>query len=74
MGLNWSSDEPDPNVVLVPPLFERDHKARSRMAKSSYDYLFCRPALRWLFNDYMVQPLLDLTARFTLYSFVFCYS
>lgn len=23
------------------------------MAKSSYDYQFSQPALRWLFNDYM---------------------
>ena len=40
-------------VVLVPPLFERDHKGRSRLAKSSYDFLFCKPNLRWLFNDYL---------------------
>lgn len=37
----------------VPPMFERDLKARSRMVKSSYDYLFAKPALRWLFDDYM---------------------
>ena len=42
-----------PQVVLVPPLFERDHRGRSRMAKSSYDYQFCKPQLRWLFNDYL---------------------
>ena len=36
-----------------PPLFERDHKGRSRLAKSSYDFLFCKPNLRWLFNDYL---------------------
>ena len=24
-----------------------------RMANSSYDWLFAKPALRWLFNDYM---------------------
>ena len=40
-------------VVLVPPLFERDHKGRSRLAKSSYDFLFIKPNLRWLFNDYI---------------------
>ncbi|KAK9838327.1 hypothetical protein WJX81_004859 [Elliptochloris bilobata] len=40
-------------VVLVPPLFERDHKGRSRMAKSSYDFLFCKAQLKWLFNDYL---------------------
>ncbi|KAF8061130.1 ENV9 [Scenedesmus sp. PABB004] len=41
-----------PKTVLVPPMFERDVKARSRMVKSSYDYLFAKPALRWLFGDY----------------------
>lgn len=34
-------------------MFERDLKARSRMVKSSYDYLFAKPSLRWLFEDYM---------------------
>lgn len=40
----------------VPPLFERDLKARSRMIKSSYDYLFAKPSLRWLFGDYLPPP------------------
>ena len=40
-------------VVLVPPLFERDHRGRSRMANSSYDWLFAKPALKWLFHDYL---------------------
>jgi hypothetical protein len=35
-----------PKTVLVPPMFERDLKARSRMVKSSYDYLFAKPSLR----------------------------
>lgn len=49
MGL-FHNDEPQ--VVLVPPLFERDHRGRSRMAKSSYDTQFGRLQLKWLFNDY----------------------
>eukprot|EP00878_Enallax_costatus_P040968 GHUV01047391.1.p1 GENE.GHUV01047391.1~~GHUV01047391.1.p1 ORF type:complete len:156 (+),score=10.99 GHUV01047391.1:199-666(+) len=61
MGLNFSSLGPllagasaeAPKTVLVPPMFERDLKARSRMVKSSYDYLFAKPSLRWLFEDYM---------------------
>lgn len=39
--------------MLVPPLFERDHRGRSRMANSSYDWLFAKPALKWLFHDYI---------------------
>ncbi|KAI8467554.1 MAG: hypothetical protein J3K34DRAFT_430110 [Monoraphidium minutum] len=57
MGLDYSkllvgSPKDPPKTVLVPPLFERDLKARSRMVKSSYDYQFAKPALRWLFEDY----------------------
>ena len=37
----------------MPPLFERDHKGRSRMAKSSYDFQFAKPQLKWLFRDYL---------------------
>lgn len=64
-------------VVLVPPLFERDHRGRSRMANSSYDWLFAKPALRWLFHDYIdnnahallrlspgEDPRISITARF----------
>lgn len=61
MGINYSQllskHHEKPKTVLVPPLFERDLKARSRMAKSSYDYLFAKPALRWLFNDYFQHGL-----------------
>jgi hypothetical protein len=39
-----------PKTVLVPPMFERDLKARSRMVKSSYDYLFAKPSLRCCYN------------------------
>ena len=28
-------------------------QGRSRMAKSSYDFLFCKAQLKWLFNDYL---------------------
>ncbi len=66
------------DIVLVPPLFERDHKGRSRLAKSSYDFLFIKPNLRWLFNDYLPvgavksilyfsppeDPRISVTARF----------
>lgn len=51
-------------------------QGRSRMAKSSYDFLFCKAQLRWLFNDYMrpggrsllhfspsEDPRLSVTAR-----------
>lgn len=40
MGGFWSSfakPEVPPNVVLVPPLLDRERKGRSRFAKSSYD-------------------------------------
>ena len=40
-------------VVLVPPLFERDFRGRSRMTRSAYDWMFCKPGLKWLFNDYI---------------------
>jgi hypothetical protein len=46
-----------PQTILCPPLFERDLKARSRLAKSSYDYLFAKPALRWLLGDYFDNGL-----------------
>ena len=40
-------------LVLVPPLFERDFRGRSRMTASAYDWMFCKPGLKWLFNDYI---------------------
>ena len=59
MGSSQSSAEKPPpqpkGLVLVPPLFERDHRGRSRMTGSSYDWMFCKPGLKWLFNDYMRQ-------------------
>ena len=59
--LSYLEPEPEHNeVVLVPPLFERDHKGRSRLSKSSYDFLFCKPNLRWLFNDYLPCGLKSL--------------
>ena len=51
--LSYLEPELHNEVVLVPPLFERDHKGRSRLSKSSYDFLFCKPNLRWIFNDYL---------------------
>lgn len=62
MGQILSYLEPDQHndVVLVPPLFERDHKGRSRLAKSSYDFLFCKQNLRWLFHDYLPCGLKSL--------------
>eukprot|EP00891_Asterochloris_glomerata_P005399 jgi/Astpho2/5399/Aster-07351 len=75
--LGKGEDNAPPQLVLVPPLFERDHRGRSRMANSSYDWLFAKPALRWLFNDYMEgqaralvrispgeDPRISITARF----------
>ena len=54
MGGIFSTEEDEPEgIVLVPPLFERDFRGRSRMCKSSYDWLFCKPGLKWLFNDYI---------------------
>jgi hypothetical protein len=61
MGINFSAlyaqPREKPKTVLVPPYFERDLKARSRMVKSSYDYLFGKPSLRWLFSDYFGEQL-----------------
>lgn len=37
----------------MPPLFERDLRMRNRMAHSSYDYMFAKPAMRFLFDDYV---------------------
>lgn len=54
MGGLLSKDEEAPKgLVLVPPLFERDFRGRSRMTKSSYDWLFCKPGLKWLLNNYI---------------------
>ena len=77
MGLSFSR-EANPSVVLCPPLFERDLKGRDRLARSSFDTLFCKPQLQWLFSDYMqpgVQsvlhfappddPRVSLTAQFS---------
>lgn len=47
--------QPPPQFVLVPPMFERDLKGRSRFTKSSYDFLFAKRQLKWLFHDYL-QP------------------
>ena len=43
------------DAVLVPPLFERDFRGRSRMTKSAYDWGFYKPGLKWLFNDYVKE-------------------
>jgi hypothetical protein len=53
MGQVMSQGEAPPPVVLVPPLFERDLRLRTRMAHSSYDYMFGKPAMRFLMNDYL---------------------
>ena len=50
---NNLNKDAEPDVVLVPPIFERDFRGRSRMAKSGYHYQFGRPALKWLFHDYL---------------------
>jgi hypothetical protein len=55
MGQAMSHSDAPPPVVLVPPLFERDLRLRTRMAHSSYEYMFGKPALRFLLEDYM-QP------------------
>ena len=49
--LKKKKKDAEPDVVLVPPIFERDFRGRSRMAKSGYHYQFGRPALKWLFHD-----------------------
>eukprot|EP00197_Chlamydomonas_leiostraca_P009744 CAMPEP_0202868642 /NCGR_PEP_ID=MMETSP1391-20130828/10986_1 /ASSEMBLY_ACC=CAM_ASM_000867 /TAXON_ID=1034604 /ORGANISM="Chlamydomonas leiostraca, Strain SAG 11-49" /LENGTH=450 /DNA_ID=CAMNT_0049548829 /DNA_START=23 /DNA_END=1375 /DNA_ORIENTATION=+ len=62
MGLSLSTlvananPKAPPKVVLVPPMFERDIKDRDRFAYSSYDYLFAKRQLHFLFNDYVLQP------------------
>jgi hypothetical protein len=43
-------------VLLVPPMFERDLRMRSRFSKSSFGYLFAKPSMKWLMAD-----LLDVT-------------
>ena len=61
MGLGQSREQREEErlkakgLVLVPPLFERDFRGRSRMTGSSYDWMFCKPGLKWLFNDYIRQ-------------------
>ncbi|GAX78934.1 hypothetical protein CEUSTIGMA_g6374.t1 [Chlamydomonas eustigma] len=52
MGVSDSRDEKR-QYVLVPPLFEREVRKRSRFAKSSYDFLFSKQSLHWLFSDYL---------------------
>ncbi|GAB2225897.1 hypothetical protein Droror1_Dr00021668 [Drosera rotundifolia] len=50
---NWSSKEPPPPLVLVPPLFDFPPlAARTRMLESSYNLLFGKLALKCLFEDY----------------------
>ena len=44
---------PEVLCTQVPPLFERGHRGRSRMARSSYDTQFGRPQLHWLLHDYL---------------------
>jgi hypothetical protein len=56
-GNGGNGKKPAEKHVLCPPLFERDLKARSRLSKSSYDYLFAKPALRWLLGDYFESGL-----------------
>lgn len=64
-GLISKDDEEVPEgLVLVPPLFERDLRGRSRMAKSSYDWLFCKPGLKWLFRDYIRENEAHSILRF----------
>jgi hypothetical protein len=39
MGASWSSVqmEQPPQIVLVPPILDRDSKGRSKFAESAYD-------------------------------------
>jgi hypothetical protein len=52
MGLSESKEQKQ-QYVLVPPMFEREVRTRSRFAKSSYDFLFSKQSLHWLFSDYL---------------------
>lgn len=62
MGLSLSKILADanptapPKIVLVPPMFERDVKDRDRFAYNSYDYLFAKRQLHFLFSDYVQHP------------------
>ncbi|GAB4816115.1 hypothetical protein N2152v2_003161 [Parachlorella kessleri] len=57
---SFATPEVPPNVVLVPPLLDRERKGRSRFAKSSYDRLFAKPQLNILFGDYLAQDVRGL--------------
>ena len=52
-GTSGTSKNKPSEVILVPPLLERDHRGRSRLCKSSFDLQFCKPQLKWLFSDYL---------------------
>ena len=43
----------DPGLLLDEAKAAAHDMSSCRMANSSYDWLFAKPALRWLFNDYM---------------------
>ena len=43
----------DPGLLLFEAKAAAHGMFPCRMANSSYDWLFAKPALRWLFNDYM---------------------
>ncbi|KAH9289530.1 hypothetical protein KI387_033647 [Taxus chinensis] len=64
---DWiTGEEPPPPVVLVPPLFDFPPlAARSRMAESSYDFLFSKVSRACLFGDYF-QESGKMMARISL--------
>lgn len=70
--ISKGEDEVPRGLLLVPPLFERDFRGRSRMTKSSYDWMFCKPGLKWLMNDYIKPEAGYGLFRFRFATSFFC--
>eukprot|EP00899_Mesostigma_viride_P005525 jgi/Mesvir1/14974/Mv14637-RA.1 len=66
-SLTRAAPAPPPQVMLCPPLFERNILARNRMAECPYDYLFTKYSRSHLFGDYFCE-LRKLTGQVLLRS------
>uniref|UniRef100_A0A0A9B997 Uncharacterized protein n=1 Tax=Arundo donax TaxID=35708 RepID=A0A0A9B997_ARUDO len=66
MGIFWSTPEPPPPMVLVPPLFDYPPiAARTRMSMPAYELMFGKLSLHNLFEDYFDQAG-NMTSRIML--------
>ncbi|XP_062180899.1 uncharacterized protein LOC133885237 [Phragmites australis] len=66
MGIFWSTPEPPPPMVLVPPLFDYPPiAARTRMSVPAYELMFGKLSLHNLFEDYFDQAG-NMTSRIML--------